>query len=64
VRADVVPLTDEREQQRTLLRVELRFPVGGGADQAAGGVVVVLGELARLPAPEPAWGNAELKGEG
>jgi len=55
-----VPATSEEEGE--LLRVVLGLAVRCGADERAGVVVVVFGELARLPAVEAAGGRAQRKG--
>jgi hypothetical protein len=62
VRAAIVPVAEVSEKQCSLLGVELRFTVRGGADEATVPVVVVLSELARLPTPEASRGDAQLEG--
>jgi hypothetical protein len=62
VSSAVVPVADVREQQGALLRVELGFAAGGRSDESAGVVVVVFGELARLPPPEASRCDAQFEG--
>jgi hypothetical protein len=55
-----VPATCEEEGE--LLRVVLGLAVRGAADERASVVVVVFGELARLPAVEAAGRRAQREG--
>jgi hypothetical protein len=54
VRAEVREVAASCEQEGQLRVVELGLAGGGAADEAASLVVVVFGELARLPAVQAA----------